>query len=311
MIVPRGAGVGSALGLLVAERRIDQRDDRAWCAWTAPARRRSRISPPSSKTARRTDARRMPHDGELSVNAECVDASCRARATRSASSSRRCARREPTRPSMRTAFYERYNANTATSTPAPPSRSRTGTWSPDLRGDARRACGTPSSLSASRTSAVMGERLALLSRRRAAWSRARSLTAMRWRRATASSGRRWSRSESPPPSCCPATSVASAAHGNLVIDIGASAMRRIDPVTLTVVWNNLVSIADEMGVALRRTAFSEAVREGDDFSTGLFDRHGPADRAGQLHPGPSRRDALRRAKRAGIRAARDARSPAT
>ncbi len=36
----------------------------------------------------------------------------------------------------------------------------------------------------------------------------------------------------------------------------------IDPITLTVVWNTLVSIADEMGEALRRTSFSEAVREG-------------------------------------------------
>ena len=48
--------------------------------------------------------------------------------------------------------------------------------------------------------------------------------------------------------------------------------RKVDPVTLTVIWNSLVSIADEMGGALRRTAFSEAVREGEDFSTGLFDR---------------------------------------
>ena len=38
--------------------------------------------------------------------------------------------------------------------------------------------------------------------------------------------------------------------------------RRVDPVTLTVVWNALISIADEMSGALRRTAFSEAVREG-------------------------------------------------
>ena len=44
--------------------------------------------------------------------------------------------------------------------------------------------------------------------------------------------------------------------------------RRVDPVTLTVVWNALISIADEMSGALRRTAFSEAVREGEDFSTG-------------------------------------------
>ncbi|MCH7479313.1 MAG: hydantoinase B/oxoprolinase family protein [SAR324 cluster bacterium] len=46
----------------------------------------------------------------------------------------------------------------------------------------------------------------------------------------------------------------------------------IDPITLSVLWSGLVSITDDMGSALRRTAFSEAVREGDDFSAGLFDR---------------------------------------
>lgn len=60
---------------------------------------------------------------------------------------------------------------------------------------------------------------------------------------------------------------------------------RIDPVTLTVVWNSLVSIADEMGGALRRTAFSEAVREGEDFSTGLFDRQGRLIAQGNFTPG--------------------------
>ena len=47
-------------------------------------------------------------------------------------------------------------------------------------------------------------------------------------------------------------------------------MSVVDPVTLTVVWANLISIVEEMGGALRRTAFSEAVREGEDFSTGHF-----------------------------------------
>jgi len=53
-----------------------------------------------------------------------------------------------------------------------------------------------------------------------------------------------------------------------------SASGNINAVTLTVIWNSLISITDEMGGALRRTAFSEAVREGEDFSTGLFDRNG-------------------------------------
>ncbi len=59
----------------------------------------------------------------------------------------------------------------------------------------------------------------------------------------------------------------------------------IDPVTLTVLWNSFVSIADEMGGALRRTAFSEAVREGEDFSTGLFDRQGRLIAQGNFTPG--------------------------
>ena len=40
--------------------------------------------------------------------------------------------------------------------------------------------------------------------------------------------------------------------------------RQIDAITLTVVWNSPISIADEMSGALRRTAFSEAVREGEE-----------------------------------------------
>lgn len=60
---------------------------------------------------------------------------------------------------------------------------------------------------------------------------------------------------------------------------------KVDPITLTVVWNTLVSIADEMGGALRRTAFSEAVREGEDFSTGLFDRRGRLIAQGNFTPG--------------------------
>ncbi len=59
----------------------------------------------------------------------------------------------------------------------------------------------------------------------------------------------------------------------------------VDPITLTVVWNSFVSIADEMGGALRRTAFSDAVREGEDFSTGLFDRQGRLIAQGNFTPG--------------------------
>jgi N-methylhydantoinase B len=60
---------------------------------------------------------------------------------------------------------------------------------------------------------------------------------------------------------------------------------RIDPVTLSVLWNGLLSAADEMGSTLRRTAFSEAVREGDDFSTGLFDAGARLIAQGNFTPG--------------------------
>lgn len=65
----------------------------------------------------------------------------------------------------------------------------------------------------------------------------------------------------------------------------ASDTASIDAVTLTVTWNTLLSIAEEMGSTLRRTAFSEAVREGDDFSTGLFDREGRLVAQGNFTPG--------------------------
>ncbi|SDH98328.1 hydantoinase B/oxoprolinase family protein [Alloyangia pacifica] len=59
----------------------------------------------------------------------------------------------------------------------------------------------------------------------------------------------------------------------------------ITPITQSLVWNTLVSIAEEMGSTLRRTAFSEAVREADDFSTGVFDRHGRLLSQGNFTPG--------------------------
>jgi N-methylhydantoinase B len=59
----------------------------------------------------------------------------------------------------------------------------------------------------------------------------------------------------------------------------------VDPISLAVLWKTLISIADEMASALRRTAFSEAVREGDDFSTGLFDRHARLIAQGNCTPG--------------------------
>jgi N-methylhydantoinase B len=59
----------------------------------------------------------------------------------------------------------------------------------------------------------------------------------------------------------------------------------VSPITISLIWNNLVSIAEEMGSTLRRTAFSEAVREADDFSTGVFDRKGRLLSQGNFTPG--------------------------
>ena len=66
---------------------------------------------------------------------------------------------------------------------------------------------------------------------------------------------------------------------------GAAVAQGVDPVTLSVLWNRFLSITEEMGSTLRSTAFSEAVREGDDFSTALFDRHARLIAQGNFTPG--------------------------
>jgi N-methylhydantoinase B len=64
-----------------------------------------------------------------------------------------------------------------------------------------------------------------------------------------------------------------------------TADQHVDPVTLSVLWNRFLSITEEMGSTLRSTAFSEAVREGDDFSTAIFDRHARLIAQGNFTPG--------------------------
>ena len=59
----------------------------------------------------------------------------------------------------------------------------------------------------------------------------------------------------------------------------------VNPITLTVIWNTLLSIADQLGTTLRNTAFSEGVREGDDFSTALFDAKARLIAQGNFSPG--------------------------
>ena len=48
----------------------------------------------------------------------------------------------------------------------------------------------------------------------------------------------------------------------------------IDPVTLEVLWNRLLSVANEQQAALMRTAFSTVVRESQDLACGVFDTRG-------------------------------------
>ncbi len=62
-------------------------------------------------------------------------------------------------------------------------------------------------------------------------------------------------------------------------------MAEVDPITLAVVWGGLQAVAQEMGIVLKRTAYSEAVREGEDFSTAVFDASGRLIAQGDYSPG--------------------------
>ena len=64
-----------------------------------------------------------------------------------------------------------------------------------------------------------------------------------------------------------------------------SASAAIDEITKTVIWAALGSIAEEAGIALRKTAYSQAVREGRDFSVALFDAAGQMIAQGDFSPG--------------------------
>ncbi len=48
----------------------------------------------------------------------------------------------------------------------------------------------------------------------------------------------------------------------------------VNPVKLEVIKNALISVAEEMGAVLQRTAFSPNIKERRDFSCAIFDRHG-------------------------------------
>jgi N-methylhydantoinase B len=62
-------------------------------------------------------------------------------------------------------------------------------------------------------------------------------------------------------------------------------MGKVDPITLGVVWGGLRAITQEMGVALKKTAYSLAVREAYDFSVGIFDAEGLLIAQGDFSPG--------------------------
>ena len=50
--------------------------------------------------------------------------------------------------------------------------------------------------------------------------------------------------------------------------------KAMDPVTLEVIWNRFMSVANEQQDTLIRTAFSTIVRESQDLACGVFDTRG-------------------------------------
>jgi N-methylhydantoinase B len=60
---------------------------------------------------------------------------------------------------------------------------------------------------------------------------------------------------------------------------------RVDSITRAVIGAAIHSIAEEAGTALRKTAYSPAVREGRDFSVALFDSQGQMVAQGDFSPG--------------------------
>lgn len=61
--------------------------------------------------------------------------------------------------------------------------------------------------------------------------------------------------------------------------------RSIDPLALGALWRGLAAAANEGGMILQRTAYSEAVREGRDFSVAVFDARGRMVAQGDFSPG--------------------------
>lgn len=62
-------------------------------------------------------------------------------------------------------------------------------------------------------------------------------------------------------------------------------MAKVDPITLGVIWGALRSISEEMGVALKKTAYSLAIREAYDFSCAIYNAEGLLVAQGEFSPG--------------------------
>ena len=60
---------------------------------------------------------------------------------------------------------------------------------------------------------------------------------------------------------------------------------KIEPITLSAVWSAMRSITEEVGLAIRRSAYSTIVREVDDFSVAVFDGQGREMAQGEYTPG--------------------------
>jgi N-methylhydantoinase B len=62
-------------------------------------------------------------------------------------------------------------------------------------------------------------------------------------------------------------------------------VKKIDPIILTTIWGNMIAISEEIGITIRRSTYAETVREGDDFSVGIFDSSGELVAQGNFSPG--------------------------
>ena len=51
-------------------------------------------------------------------------------------------------------------------------------------------------------------------------------------------------------------------------------MKRLDPVSLEILWNRLIAIVDEAAAGFVRTSFSSLVREANDYAVVLTDAEG-------------------------------------